>query len=167
MRHFLKSSSHQLKHFGHFKQSAPVCLCRPLHFGGVLNALSNGKLNEFLVYALLLNVVHVFKSPDLFSALIFEGKIFQEKKSQKKISLCVEFKSIPSALCPLPSQNSLSLSRMSNYSYPTSQHKEDINYFLERVSPVALTLHRPTLGEQLVVFFCFAGCRAIWVIFGT
>lgn len=94
MRHFLQSSSHQPKHFGHSERSAPVCLCRTLHFVGALNALSNGKLNEFLVYALLLKVIHVFKSPDLLSALIFEtGK-------QKAISLCVEFKSIPSALCP-------------------------------------------------------------------
>lgn len=161
MRHFLKSCSHQLKRFGHFERSAPVGLRRTQHFVGVLNALSNGKLNEFLVYALLLEVIHVFKSPGLFSALLFEtGK-------QKKISLCLEFKSIQPALCALPSQHSLGLVSMSNYSCPTWQHKEDIYYFLECVSPVAPALHRPTLGQQLVVFFCFAGWRAIWVIFGT
>lgn len=78
-----------------------------------------------------------------------------ETGKQKKISLGSEFKSIPPALCLL--SVTLGLVSMSNFSYPTWQHKEDIYYSLECVSPVAPTLHRPTLGEQLVVFFCFAG----------
>lgn len=57
MCQYIHRSSHPclLKYFGHLDSVIPVCLWL---FGDILNALSNGKINKFLIYAFLLRVTH-------------------------------------------------------------------------------------------------------------